>query len=758
MGMTKVWVLSCGRIVAVWVCFVVSGRYACDVFAGDLETAMEMSEQRLVSIVPDECPAVDSACPICRTYHNWKWSVQRPFEIVCPQTGTVFPNSKYAMDKKAVMWNYAGEKKTVRYYEGPAPKGVNPRNPHKGRYYLGGKIDDLRYNWIRRRVLPQMMDAYEKTGDQRYTRRIALILDRLADVLPHYLVHDGRNVHNWYISTGGPCMVDGKLKGAPGRDSPFPHTASRWTNTWISELDMTMLKAYETIKGGAAVKKLSKDKGCDVVGHIEDGLLEEFIRFYLDIPWSDHLANNLMTTGGLARFGKTMGKPEYVHIAYRYMAQVFTHYGRDHFGAGYTFDLHHSEGFQGHEGVTSRIYGVFESIEGYSDPPGYVDKVDGKHLENVSIKDFPLFEKTVHKPEVYTFPSGARNPTNDSIGYFKIGTRGALMHAFPLSESRNRILPGLGHAVLGDGVGDEQSQVQLEFSEQGANHKHTDCLGIVWFAHGRDHSGDIGYQRHKLRTWAATTLSHNTVVVNRRTQNLGDTFGNVLMYVSDLQGLGVISVEAHKAYRRDGVNAKVEGLNVTRYRRTLVNVTTDTRSPYFVDIFEVHGGRMHDYAIHGDVWGDMTGESSLAMKKMSGDRPLLAKGEKWVEPTPDFRFPSSVYGLFGNVGHGRALEDFTVTFRYKSAAMGTRIHLLRDDMMEVFLGETPALRKAGHYNDELVYEWSMPHMIARHRLAQGRDDLESVFVVVYDMYKDRPRIERVRRLDAGADAVGLEIV
>jgi len=36
--------------------------------------------------------------------------------------------------------------------------------------------------------------------------------------------------------------------------------------------------------------------------------------------------------------------------------------------------------------------------------------------------------------------------------------------------------------------------------------------------------------------------------------------------------------------------------------------------------------------MHGSVYGDMRGGSSLPMKAMASERPLLEPGEKWVEP------------------------------------------------------------------------------------------------------------------------------
>ena len=175
--------------------------------------------------------------------------------------------------------------------------------------------------------------------------------------------------------------------------------------------------------------------------------------------------------------------------------------------------------------------------------------------------------------------------------------------------------------------------------------------------------------------------------------------------------------------------------------------------PYFVDVFEVEGGSKHDYAMHGCVYGDMVGATSLPAKSARAERPLLEAGEKWAEPKGMGGF--NHYGLFRNVKGAPADRDFHVDFTCKDAPeTGTRIHMLKDDSMVVHLGETPALRLAGHYKDKLVYKWWMPHLLARRK---GNDGLKSVFVAVYDMFAGGPKIRSVRRLRQTDGMVALKI-
>jgi hypothetical protein len=635
--------------------------------------------------------------------------------------------------------NFIGEEIDVAYYfdpEGAPEPGSCLKNGT--RYFFNAPIDTQQYHWCNR-TITELANRYESTGEDAYARRAALLLDRFAQNYKHYLIHRGRG-RGYYVSTGGPCMVNGKRVGTPGEDLPYNWIDCRLLKCWISELNLKFVEAYSTIEKSPALDELNRELGVDVRRRIKQDLISEMCDFMLQVPWKYQMSNNLPTLSWIAQAGRALDEPRYVHYAYRYLNEIITNYGKDRGIAGYTFDLHNPEGNQCHYGMRSAFEKTFKSIESWSDPPGYVDEVDGKHLENLSFeKDFPLVRMSACVPDVYRLPNGDLNPIHDAMGH-----KGQGGDVGPLPESRCRLLPGFGQALLGDGRGTEQVQVQLHYSTDNANHCHQDCLSLVWYAHGRMMSGDIGYQRNKLRSWASGTLSHNTVVVDRDNQTGGDTFGNLLYYVPDLPGVSMIQVDSPRAYEAKGA---------TLYRRTVILNTVDIRKPYFIDIFEVRGGKQHDYSIHGSLLGDMTGSTSLSMRPMLDERPLLDAGEVWREPKGMGGF--NHYGLFKNVKQAAAMKDFYVDFAYTDATdIGTRIHMLRDERIKVFLAQTPGLRKAGHYKDDLVYKWQMPHLLARIDSTAGNP---SVFVAVYDLYSGGPKISEVKRLGQDRDMVALKV-
>ena len=97
------------------------------------------------------------------------------------------------------------------------------------------------------------------------------------------------------------------------------------------------------------------------------------------------------------------------------------------------------------------------------------------------------------------------------------------------------------------------------------------------------------YQRNKLRFWSASTMSHNTVVVDRSDQKGGKPVGNLLFFEA-LPGLSMVQVDSTAFYKHAGV---------TRYRRTVIHNTVETDRPYFVDVFEVAGGKVHCHQTFG---------------------------------------------------------------------------------------------------------------------------------------------------------------
>jgi len=123
-------------------------------------------------------------------------------------------------------------------------------------------------------------------------------------------------------------------------------------------------------------------------------------------------------------------------------------------------------------------------------------------------------------------------------------------------------------------------------------HAHRDTLNLGMTAFGLNFMPDLGYpettgsQPNRLQ-WVSNTLSHNTVMVNEIRQNINaEARGNALHF--DLGGkVQVMDVSASYVYP-----------DTDEYRRSVITVEVDDENSYTVDFFRVLGGNDHLYSFH----------------------------------------------------------------------------------------------------------------------------------------------------------------
>ncbi|GIP32497.1 heparinase II/III family protein [Paenibacillus sp. J2TS4] len=125
-----------------------------------------------------------------------------------------------------------------------------------------------------------------------------------------------------------------------------------------------------------------------------------------------------------------------------------------------------------------------------------------------------------------------------------------------------------------------------------SGHGHRDTLNLGIHAFGLDLLPDLGYPKfadsvdmHRAQ-WMNNTISHNTVVVNKRKMN---TQVVSLPKHADLNGgrVQLIDVEAPKVYPQ-----------ASQYRRTSAMIKVDEENSYIVDFFKVQGGNDHHFSFH----------------------------------------------------------------------------------------------------------------------------------------------------------------
>ncbi len=88
-------------------------------------------------------------------------------------------------------------------------------------------------------------------------------------------------------------------------------------------------------------------------------------------------------------------------------------------------------------------------------------------------------------------------------------------------ESKSSILKGIGLLVLRRGKGRSAINVMLDYGAHGAAHGQRDKMNLILYANGREwlfDPGRLNYRHKEYKTYYTQTASHNTVMINGRSQ------------------------------------------------------------------------------------------------------------------------------------------------------------------------------------------------------------------------------------------------
>ena len=149
------------------------------------------------------------------------------------------------------------------------------------------------------------------------------------------------------------------------------------------------------------------------------------------------------------------------------------------------------------------------------------------------------------------------------------------------------------------------------FYGRNVSHGHADTLNVGFHAFGLDLSPDLGYPEfsdsvdmHRAQ-WVVNTISHNTVVVDKRKQNT-NVWAAEAKHFDDTDLVKLIDVEAPKVYTQTSL-----------YKRTTAMIKADDKNSYTVDLFRVKGGNDHYFSFHG-AEGTVATEGLYLVPQTSG--------------------------------------------------------------------------------------------------------------------------------------------
>lgn len=307
-------------------------------------------------------------------------------------------------------------------------------------------------------------------------------------------------------------------------------------------------------------------------------------------------------------------------------------------------------------------------------------------------------------------------------------------------------LNGYGFAAFRHGEADKQRAAWLYYGRNGG-HGHRDRLNYGLFYRGMDVLPELGYPEYadakwpKRAGWTINTLSHNTVMVNKRHQEI-NWVGHCQMFAA-CKGMGVIEVASPEVYPE-----------TEDYRRTFVVVDIDETESYLVDFFRVKGGSDHVLSFHageGNVKTD--GLSLTAQEKGTYAGEDIPFGAHYDGP-PDGRYTGSGFSYVYDVARAQKPKagwwaDWTLVDTWGTKIgdgdVNVRFHGL-SDVDDVALGwGDPPQNKPGN-----------PRRL-RYALLHNKRE-QSAFVSVVEPYSHGvPNLRSVARLNLPEAACGVRV-
>ena len=658
-----------------------------------VQDALAMTPEELYGLVPAESGIYFCGCPHCdggaQENGVLDWELGMGDHVTCRYCGMKFPNAGYPENRTLEITGPSGVKQVYRWYE----------NAEGRQYHFQGRWLYDRMNWFRKRAYV-LANLYALTGDPEYGDRAAAIVGRFAEVFPDYAVR--------YDYPFKPVRFFPADQKYPYDDLP-PYRGAKFYWWGYGDIPGDLVRAYDLLAAGDAFSRVKPLLGPDAAARVENDLIRLSYEFVCANPdtkgnMSPGLYRNMILAG------RVLNDPAIVHDAVdRFQALL-----RDRF----TFDGWWKEGAPSYHWQTvNNLVTVAGAAKGYTDPPDWQEpRFEDLDLE----KDAPMLAKAIAAGSNGLLPDGRLMPINDTWWHSK---------REPLAESPSRLWPGLGHAVLGAGTGLHQVQVHLNWSG-GHGHSHADNGSVILWAHGKELVSDIGYTHTRYRNWTINTASHNTVVVDERSQAIGSdhapTKGNLLFFDDGDPHVRVIDLDATPAYPQCPL-----------YRRRLVHIHVEPGKDYVVDLFDVAGGDTHDYFWYGSA--DEAGVLKTSVPLNTSVETLVPAWGGTAEHTGENCIDVSgeqhhAYVFLTDIASAPAAGPWTATWTYDGA--GLRSHFFPEDETTLYRFESPAIRGARDRDADL------PNYIRR-GIMQRHTGGVSRFAAVHEPFGESPWIDAV---------------
>ena len=335
----------------------------------------------------------------------------------------------------------------------------------------------------------------------------------------------------------------------------------------------------------------------------------------------------------------------------------------------------------------------------------------------------------------------------------------------PISE----MMTGYGLSILRDGsnyksVSESTAKNTLRdfwiyAGTTGVAHAHKDALNLGVEAYGLNLAPDLGYPENtgsdpNRIQWVSATISHNTVSVDNNNQaGFAGTIGRP-QHFDDVGFVKLMDVEANDAYTQ-----------TENYRRSLVMVKVNDEISYGVDFFRVTGGDKHTYSFHAQSENAVPAEGleeMTAWEDPSATYASVCSGDNvpyGADPdTPasgssyTTRYPRG-YTWMRKVRQDKTVGDqFAVDFEitdYRKAVKDNKNIHLRMTQINNFNADEVAI--VGGMVPVKTANAAMPEMLDYVLVHRNGTNLDSLFTTVYEPYKNERYIESIEPVEVSGE-------
>ncbi len=492
-------------------------------------------------------------------------------------------------------------------------------------------------------ALSSLRDAYIYTGEERYGRTGAILLDRVADVWPDM----DTNPYGWFQTAQNNYIPQGKVVDY----------------IWENELIEGHIKAYDAFypmyddpyvvnflseKAEKYQMENTKDAPQKIRKNAEDNLLREAFRAAKDgkingnfgmtqsviayaavvldtMPETKEMLDwNFQAGGGVGEW------PYRLVTGGNINPQLIDKVNRDGVASG--------EIAPNYAAIwTSGVVDIMDALDGYEGYPevnlynnvkfrkmlscflpitlcrrttpqigdsGGVGKDELMFSGSQSVKVFKATKDPIYAQQAYAFYKGKLTGVHYDIFTKNPETaadeiRAAIEQYGEYDFDRSQQLGGYGFTVLRSGsVYQNQTGGTLDTQRDfwmyyggSASHGHYDGLNLGMEAYGMNFMPELAYPQDTTSdnyfNWGQGTIAHNLVMVDNARQNYNPSYVDKPLHYDGDGIVKVMDVAGDKRYS-----------NASIYRRSVVMIDVDDEVSYGVDFFRVKGGSDHIYNFH----------------------------------------------------------------------------------------------------------------------------------------------------------------